>query len=205
MKYLNRIGFFLGLLFVWIFLGQQPHQKRQFKYSKDLSPSIVLEKGDKYGEVFEELSWLKGEKHYETVVKDLIYFSALISGSYLDYLDLIENTGVKVPFSFHHFSTLHDQCKPFFKEEGISKESFKELFLYALLLKEIEDSQEFKERGWIYGVFSVKELFVMHQDLLPSLGRFDEAQKNLLLKILETEKCEDKDAFFQAILQKLSS
>jgi hypothetical protein len=205
MKFLNRIGFFLGLLFVAIFLVQQPHQKRQFKYSKDFSKGIVSQNGDKYSHIFEELSWLKGEKQYDAVVKDLIFFNALISGSYIDYLDLIENNGLKVPFSFHHFSTLHDQCKPFFKEESVSKESFKELFLYAILLKEIEDSQEFKERGWIYGVFSVKELFVMHQDLLPSLGRFDEAQKNLLLKILETEKCEDKDAFFQAILQKLSS
>jgi len=190
-------GFFLALASVFLFIAQLSQNNFQFQFPSYDSIGEDKRKVEIYRGMFEELSWIKGDVDHcgslrynkklsplSNIYLSLKFLDAMISGEYLDYLDLYVDEKESLRLSFNEFLDLHHRLETMQSLSIFSKEEFKEILMYVLVLKEVESSEIFKERSWVYGTCSLREVAMMYQDVLPTFKKFSIEQKKFLQLLL---------------------
>ncbi len=198
MKLFKYSGVFLGLICALLFCAQFSQNRTQFAF-RSYDPYIEdMNKFDAYNARYEELSWLKGDEPIygsvcynkqpnasSNIYLSLKFLDAIISGEYLDYLDLFLEEEASLRLTFSEFLDFHGKLKKMVSQSIFSEEEFKDILFYGLILGEVKNSDEFKEKAWVYGTASLSEILVMYQDILPTLKRFSDDQKKVLRLVLE--------------------
>ena len=190
-------GFFLALACVFLFIAQLSQSNFQFQFPSYDPIGEDKRKVEIYREMFEELSWIKGDVDHSgslrynkkpsalsSIYLSLKFLDAMISGEYLDYLDLYVDEKESLRLSFNEFLDLHHRLETMQSLSIFSKDEFKEILMYVLVLKEVESCEMFKERSWVYGTGSLREVVMMYQDVLPTLKTFSSEQKKFLQILL---------------------
>ena len=214
MKLFKYSGFFFGIVCVFLLFTQFSQNKSQFEFSSYTAKIEDRIKFETYNAKYEELTWLKGDEPIcgfigynkqihpsNNIYLSLKFLDAMISGEYLDFLDLYLEEGKSLRLNFTEFLDFHDELDKMVVLSKFSMEEFKDILFYALILGTVENSEVFKEKAWVYGTSSLGKVLLMYQDVLPTLKRFSMAQKKLLSLIMESFQVEgfldkyEKNAF----------
>lgn len=181
-------------------------------YDSSYDDSIKLAK---YKHLYEELNWIHtNEKsiqvsnetnHQKNPLGDIYlvlkFLDAILSGEYLQYLDLYIDKTEHRRLTYNEFLRMHQKISDFSSLSIFTKEEFKDVLFYGLILGKIENSLEFKNRAWVYGTDSLTKIILMHAEILPTLKRFSFSQKNFLRVILDGFKFE---GFFEKYKNNIS-
>jgi hypothetical protein len=183
----------LPFVFCLYFTGGKQEKKVERKYDREYEDSFKIAT---FKDLYEELDWLNSKNHLETnIYSGLKFLNAIISGGYLDYLDLFID---QVPYrrlGFDEFQRMHAKIDKMMKASVFTKEEFKDILFYGLILGEIENTIEYKNRAWVYDSKDLAKIIVYHSKILPTLERFSTKQIDFLSLILDGYR-------FEGILEK---
>ena len=152
-----------------------------------------------YHDQYEELSWMEVpgrdlvmargnriQNNYSYNVYMMIRFlESLVSGKYLDYLGLNISIAESKRLKYRDFLQLHDRVKRIQEESCFTTLTVKELLIYAIILREVQYTEEYQNRAWVYGLSKLSDIVRMNLEILPSLERFSKKQRDYLCRILE--------------------
>jgi hypothetical protein len=178
--------FTLGLFFI------SPKKQMKFEtslYNKEFESNL---KKAKYKDSYKEMDWIFATNHLTNdILSGLNFLNAILSGDYLDYLDLFIDQSEHQKLGFEEFILMHNKINKIMGESVFDKKQFKDILFYGLILGEIENTIEFKNRAWVYGSKTLSKIILSHSSILPTLDRFTPQQIEFLSVIVEGFKFEN--------------
>ena len=135
----------------------------------------------RYKSTYEEFSWINAARQQEAS-KKLQFLEGIVSGSYIDFLQLFYQK--EELMGHEQFCMLHKKLIDYIQLSNFSSKEMLEVLSYALLLKEVEETKEYKKRAWMYEA-SLAKVLLMHDQILPKMQDFSGEQKKFLCLLLE--------------------
>ena len=175
---------FFSLFITYGFFGQT--ETARVSMQKDSAPET--QKIERFLNSYQELSWIGEDTLKEqrySIYKRLAFLEAIISGEYLEYLNLFMKIPERKRLSYEDFLDLHRRLEEFIDLSVFSRKELLDVLSFGLILGEIEESEEFKKRAWVYETESLARVILLHDSVLPSMKRFAKDRKKFLCLILE--------------------
>ncbi|MCH9812182.1 hypothetical protein K0U07_05440 [bacterium] len=176
---MRKVGYIaLFLLAAALLFYPRQKEKEGAPYNAEVEQK---KRSARYHGSYEELSWLNDAKQQEVVAR-LQFIESAFSGTYIDFLQLLHEKGGWM--THESFCLLHKKLMVFAGLSHFSPKELQDMISYSALLSEIEKTNEYKQRAWMYEA-SLAKILLMHDHILPTMARLSGEQKKFFCLLLE--------------------